>query len=267
MPAPARAEGMTEDGHVIDALGAPQSVLLIGGTSEIGLAIVRRLPRGRLRRVVLTAHDLAGTERAARALEADGLPAAELVPLEAADPAGHAKALDALFDAGDLDVVVLAIGSLGDQALAEQDPAEAVRMAEVNYVGPLSLALHAGRRLRGQGHGVLVVLSSMAGRQARRSNFVYGSTKAGLDALALGLGDALAGSGARVLVVRPGFVRTRMTAQLPVAPLATTPQAVARATVAGIRRGRSVVHAPAAMALVGAVLVALPRTVLRRLPF
>lgn len=249
-----------------DALGAPQSVLLIGGTSEIGLGIVRRLPRGRLRRLVLTAHDVAGTERAARALVADGLPAPELVALDAAESAGHAKTIDALFDAGGFDVVVLAVGVLGDQRLAEQDPAEAVRVAEVNYVGPVSLALHVGRRLRKQGHGVLVVLSSMAGRAARRSNFVYGSTKAGLDALALGLGEALAGSGARVLVVRPGFVHTRMTAHLRAKPLATTPDAVARVTVAGLRLGREVVHAPAAMTLVAAALVVLPRAVLRRLP-
>ena len=75
---------------------------------------------------------------------------------------------------------------------------------------------------------MLVVLSSVAGDRARRSNFVYGSTKAGLDAFAQGLGDALHGSGARVLIVRPGFVRTRMTTGLDEAPMTIDPEDVGR---------------------------------------
>jgi decaprenylphospho-beta-D-erythro-pentofuranosid-2-ulose 2-reductase len=252
---------------VIDALAAPQSVLLLGGTSEIGLAVLRRLPRGRLRRVVLAGRDHEATAAVGKRLAAEGFGGIELVDLDAADTGPHGRVLDALFDAGDIDVTVLAVGVLGDQQQAEDDPEQAVRTAQVNYVGPVSLALHVGRRLRSQGHGTLVVLSSVAGRQARRSNFVYGSTKAGLDALALGLGDALAGSGAQVVVVRPGFVRTRMTQHLPAAPLATTADAVARRVVDGLRRGRTVVYAPPAMALLSAALVVLPRRVLRRLPF
>ena len=127
--------------------------------------------------------------------------------------------------------------------------------------------LHAGRRLAVQGHGVLVVLSSVAGRQARRANYVYGAAKAGLDLAALGLGDQLHGEGVQVLVVRPGFVRTRMTAGLPVPPLAVDADAVARAVVAGIRSRRTVVYVPSAFRVVAAVLAGLPRGVLRRLPF
>jgi len=254
---------------VIDALGRPQSVLLIGGTSEIGLAIVRALPPERLRRVVLLGRDAERIDLAGKTLRQGALAEAgvETVVTRAEASADHGSVLDALFDAGDVDVVVLAMGALGDQAAAEADPRQAVDTAQATFVGPLSLMLHTGRRLAGQGHGVLVVLSSVAGRQARRRNYVYGAAKAGLDLAALGMADQLHGSGARVLVVRPGFVRTRMTAGLPVPPLAADVDEVARAVVAGIRARRTVVYTPAVFRAVAAALVVLPRAVLRRLPF
>ena len=195
---------------MIDALGRPQSVLLLGGTSEIGLAIVRALPPERLTRIVLAGRDRGRLERVAEELKARmRAPAAvEVVELDALATQTHQVGLDAVFDAGDIDITVLAIGTLPDQAAAEANPALAVAAVEAGFVGPLSLLLHVGRRLRGQGHGVFVVLSSVAGRQARRTNWIYGSGKAGLDFAALGLGDSLADTGARVLVVRPGVVRT-----------------------------------------------------------
>ncbi len=90
------------------------------------------------------------------------------------------------------------------------------------------------RRLKDQGHGAIVVLSSVAGERIRKSNFVYGSTKAALDSFSQGLGDSLAGSGVHVLVVRPGFVHTSMTEGKEPAPLATTAE-----VVAGGRRRRA----------------------------
>lgn len=252
---------------MIDALGAPQSVLLLGGTSEIALAVLRGLPQERLRRVVLAGPDPDRLRAVARSLSAAGLPDAEVVAFDARDTASHRTVLDDVFAGGDVDVTVLAFGVLGDQHAAEDDPGLAVRTAEVNYVGAVSAGLTLAAHLRRQGHGVLVVLSSLAGVQARRSNFVYGSTKAGLDAFALGLGDALDGSGARVLVVRPGFVRTRMTAHLRPAPLAVDADAVGRAVADGLRKRSVVVYAPPAGRAVAAVLTHLPRTVLRRLPF
>ena len=252
---------------MIDALGAPQSVLLLGATSEIGLAVLHRLPRTRLRRVVLAARDVDAAALVAKQLTAEGFVGTEVVQLDATATDGHAAIVDGIFAAGDIDLTVLAVGVLGDQAVAEQDPDQAVPTLQASYLGPASLALHVGRRLRAQGHGTLVVLSSMAAVQARRSNFVYGSAKAGLDALALGLGDALAPTGVHVVVVRPGFVRTRMTSHLPAAPLATSADAVARRVVRGVARGRTVVYAPPAMALLAVALRNLPRQVLRRVPF
>lgn len=251
---------------MIDALGEPQSVLVLGGTSDIALATVRHFPRARLRRVVLAGRPSPALDAAAQALAASGTPGVGVETFEATDMHRHGALVDEVFDAGDIDVVLLAFGVLGDQAQAEADPAAAVAVATTNYTGAVSVGLHVARRLRQQGHGVLVVLSSVAGDRARRSNFVYGSSKAGLDAFAQGLGDALHGSGARVLVVRPGFVRTRMTAGLKEAPMTVDPDDVAAAIVSALRHGRETVYVPGPLRLVMAAVRSLPRPLFRKLP-
>ena len=100
----------------------------------------------------------------------------------------------------------------------------------------------------------------------RKANFVYGSTKAGLDGFAQGLGDSLVGSGASVLVVRPGFVHSKMTAGMKSAPFATTPEKVADAVATGLRRGSRTVWVPGILRLVFSVFRHLPGPVWRRLP-
>ena len=251
---------------MMDGVGAPQSVLVLGGTSEIALATVRQLPRARLRRVVLAGRPSAGLDAAAASLTDLGIAGVSTVAFDATDTATHGDLVDRLFDEGDIDVVLLAFGLLGDQAQAESDPTVAVTVATTNYTGAVSVGLHVARRLRAQGHGTLVVLSSVAGDRARRSNFVYGSTKAGLDAFAQGLGDALHGSGARVLIVRPGFVRTRMTQGLAEAPMTIDPDDVGRIIVTALRKGRETVYAPGPLRVVMAGLKTLPRPVFRKLP-
>ena len=139
---------------------------------------------------------------------------------------------------GDLDVVIVAFGQLAPQEELDDDPVRAAELVTVNFTGAVSSSLAVANQFRRQGHGRLIVLSSVAGERVRKANFVYGASKAGLDGFAQGLGDALVGSGASVLVVRPGFVPTRMTAGMKAAPLATTPAAVAAATVEALRKGR-----------------------------
>jgi len=250
----------------MDALGAPQSVLVLGGGSEIALAIVQELPRTRLQRVILAGRPSTTRDDAVRDLFAAGISGVSTVDFDATQTDSHADVLNAIFDEGDIDIVILAFGMLGDQSAAEADPALAVQIATTNYTGAVSAGLHVARRLRQQGHGSLIVLSSVAGDRARRSNYVYGSTKAGLDAFAQGLGDALAGSGAHVLVVRPGMVRTRMSAGLPEAPMTTNPKDVAIIVVKALKRGKHTVYAPGPLRFVMSGLKAVPRPLFRKLP-
>lgn len=255
---------------MMNALTEPQSVLVLGGTSEIARAIVTALPASQLRRVVLAGRPSpALTDAAAgtgRELAAKGSPAVVTeVAFDALDTDSHEARLGESFHE-DVDLVILAFGVLGDQADFEDDPSAAVLAARVNYVGAVSAGLIVADHLRKQGHGTLVVLSSVAGLRARRSNFVYGSTKAGLDVFAQGLADSLVGTGASVLVVRPGFVRTRMTEGLDEAPLAVSPEQVAQDTLKGLRKGAHTVYSPAAIGAVMAGLRSVPRPLFRKLP-
>lgn len=169
-----------------------------------------RLIARRTRTVWLAGRPSAALEQAAEQLRGHGADV-HTVAFDALDPDAHETALGKVFTEGDVDMVLLAFGILGDQARDERELAAAVRVAQTNYTGAVSAALVSARALQTQGHGSLVVLSSVIGERARRSDFIYGSSKAGLDAFAQGLGDALHGTGAHVMVVRPGFVRSKMT--------------------------------------------------------
>lgn len=250
----------------MNALGTPQSLLLLGGTSDIALAIARRYAGpGRTLRVVLAAR--ASERRTAAAAELAGLGCTvEEVDLEARDPNSHAATIQAAFAGGDVDIAVVAFGLLGEAERAWTDAATALELAEVNYVAPVHLGVLVANRMRGQGHGSIVALSSVAGERVRRSNFVYGSTKAGFDGFFLGLGEALRDSGVRVLVVRPGFVRSKMTEGLDAAPLSVTPEQVAEAVVDGLRHRRDLIWVPGPMRGVMSALRHVPRPVFRKLP-
>ena len=247
-----------------DAVGAVQSVLVLGGTSDIGLAIARRMAAPRKAAVVLAGRDEATLEAASATLPNAGTVETVLFDADAIET--HDEFCDKVFAERDFDVVVLAAGVLGDQAVAEQDHLEAASILSTNFVGCASISLCVAQRLRQQGHGTLVVLSSVAGERVRRSNFVYGASKAGLDGFAQGLGDSLVGSGARVVIVRPGFVASKMTEGRDPVPFSTTPEAVAEAVDAAVRRGTEVVWVPSILRLVMAVLRHVPRVIFRRLP-
>jgi decaprenylphospho-beta-D-erythro-pentofuranosid-2-ulose 2-reductase len=252
---------------VQDALGGVQTVLVLGGGSEIALATLRRLVGNRTRTIVLAGREPEKLAPAAEELLALGATRVETVAFDAEATDTHVGLIDDVIErVGDLDLVLVAFGVLGDQAEAERDAAAAAEIARVNYLGAVSVSVPLANRLREQGHGIIVVLSSVAGERARRSNFVYGSSKAGLDALFQGMGDSLVGSGVRVLIVRPGFVHTKMTAGLDPAPLATTPEAVADAIVRGVERGSEVIWVPPALRVVMSVLRHAPRAVFRKLP-
>jgi decaprenylphospho-beta-D-erythro-pentofuranosid-2-ulose 2-reductase len=248
-----------------DAFGMPQSLLVLGGTSEIALATARRLIARRTRTVWLAGRPSPALETAASGLRDLGADV-RTVAFDALDPDSHETALGKVFAEGDIDMVLLAFGVLGDQARDENEPGAAVRVAQTNYTGAVSSGLVCAQALQSQGHGSLVVLSSVAGERARRANFIYGSSKAGLDVFAQGLGDALHGTGVHVMVVRPGFVHSKMTAGLPQAPLATTPEAVATAIETGLRRRSETVWVPGTLRVVMSALRHVPRAVFRRLP-
>lgn len=252
---------------VLDAVGNPQSILLLGGTSEIGLAICQRYLRNAPARVILAAlPDDPGREDAVAQLRSAGATVVTLVDFDAVDTASHPAVIAECFSEGDVDVAIVAFGLLGDAEELWQDQAKAVQIAEINYTAAVSVGVLLGERMREQGFGQIIAMSSAAGERVRRSNFVYGSTKAGLDGFYLGLGEALREFGVRVLVIRPGQVRTRMSAHVKEAPLTVDKEYVAELAVGAAAKGKELVWAPGAFRYVMMILRHIPRSIFRKLP-
>lgn len=251
---------------MIDALGRPQRVLVLGGSSDIALAAVQlwaqQVPG---LQVVLAGRPGPRRDRALEKVRGWGA-VPEVLDFDALDTQEHPALLRRAVAGGDVDVAVVAFGVLGDEEQAWQDHTAAVELARVNYVGAVSVGVLLGEVMKQQGHGSIVALSSVAGERVRRSNFVYGSSKAGMDGFYLGLGEALAGSGVHVSVVRPGFVASTMTQGRDPAPLSVTPEQAGQAIVDAVRERKDLVWVPAPMRAVMSVLRHVPRPVFRRLP-
>ena len=178
-----------------DALGEAQSVLVLGGGSDIGKALCLRLISGRCRTVILAGRPEDDMEPVAEALTKAGATTVEMVHWESTDFESHRKVIDDVFDRfGDIDLVYAPAGILGSQPAFEADPVFAAKAIEINFAGLVSSCLVVADRLKQQGHGAIVLMSTVAGVRARKDNFVYGSSKAGLDAFGQGLGDSLVGS-------------------------------------------------------------------------
>lgn len=253
---------------MIDAFGRPQSAVVLGGTSDIALALLRRLCAATCTTVVLAGRHPERLAGAAEEIRRAGATTVATVAMEATDPDSADKVVAECFAAvgTEVDLVVLAVGTLGDQAVDERQGARAAEVVTVNFTWPAAALTAVAERLRPQGSGRIVVLSTVAGVRVRRANYVYGSAKAGLDGFAIGLAEALRGSGVRLQVVRPGFVHTKMTRGMKAQPLATTPEAVAEVVEGGLATGAMVLWAPAVLRWVFAVFKNLPQALWRRLP-
>lgn len=251
---------------MLDPFGQPQSMVVLGGTSDIARAVVRALAPTRCKTVVLAGRDETALAAAAAEATAAGADHVPTVVFDAREVDRAARTVDECFAAaGEVDVVLLAVGVLSRRE-QELDPAHVAEVATVGFSWPVSALAAVAARLEEQGHGRIVVISSVAGVRVRRSNFPYGAAKAGLDGFALGLAEAVRGTGVAVQVVRPGFVRTKMTAGMPEAPMATTAGAVADAIVEGLASGAPVIWVPPTLRFVFGALRQLPAALWRRVP-
>ena len=241
--------------------GRPARVLLLGGTSEIGLAILSAMDATPGTEVLLAGRDEERLTEAAKQLRY----AARTLPFDATALATHQGVIDEAFADGPIDLVISAAGVLVPQSELDRDPLRAGLLVDTNFTAHVTTILAAAGRMRQDNHGTIVVLSSVAAVRPRKANFVYGAAKAGLDAFGRGLTDALHGTGVRVLLVRPGFVIGRMTAGMPAAPLSSTPAQVGAAVAAALAADRTEVWVPRALGPFAMVMRLLPRPVWRRL--
>ncbi|MEE2058234.1 decaprenylphospho-beta-D-erythro-pentofuranosid-2-ulose 2-reductase [Rhodococcus artemisiae] len=252
---------------MINAVGNPQTLLLLGGTSEIGLTIVEEYLRKAPARVILAT--LPGDplrDASAAQMTAAGATKVDVIDFDALDTATHPKVIDEAWQGGDVDVAIVAFGLDGDSEELWQNQVKAVRVANVNYTASVSVGVLIGEKMKAQGFGRIIAMSSVAGERVKRANFMYGSSKAGLDGFYLGLGEALRPFGPRVTVVRPGQVRTKFSAHVDEAPLTVNKEDVAALAVAASNKGKEIVWAPGPFRFVMIVLRHIPRAIFRKLP-
>ena len=242
--------------------------VVVGATRGMGRALARLLAE-RGDALFLLGRDQAQISMSARDLEARGaaIPIGT-APLDLAAPTGFADALDAADRAlGRFDTLVVTGGLFGRQDALATDPRELERLLHVNFTGTVVLCQMVAERLAARGGGMICAFSSVAGDRPRRSNYLYGAAKAGLSAFLEGLGHAYADRGVKVVCARPGFVKTAMTAGLPVPPFAGEPDAVARTILTAMDSGRPVVYAPPVWRWIMLIIRALPSRLMRRLKF
>jgi decaprenylphospho-beta-D-erythro-pentofuranosid-2-ulose 2-reductase len=249
-----------------NAFGQPQSVVVLGGSSDIARAITRKLCAARAQTVVLAGRDADLLEAAAAEARDYGAARTGVVTFDAEDLAGAARCVGDAFDqvGGPVDLVLVAVGRLGVQSEDEDDAARAARMAIVNFAWPAAALAEIRRRLVAQGSGRIVVMSSVAAVRVRRSNYLYGSAKAGLDRLCQGLADSLEGTGVSLQIVRPGFVRSKMTTGQKETPFSTGVNEVAENVVRGLTSAELVIWSPPPLRYVFFVLRHLPGPLWRK---
>ena len=235
------------------------TILLLGATSDIGGEIAQRICQGR--DVVCAVRDVGVGVGVEKQLLNAGASSVRTVAFEATDLESHRALVESV---DNLTTAIVAFGILGDQELAERDEREAVRIASVDYLAQVSmLTVLADVMQRGE----IFAFSSIAGWRARRANYVYGSTKAGLDAFCQGMADRLHGSDLHLITARPGFVIGTMTNGMKPAIMSVTPDVVAEAVVSAASSGRSqTVWIPGRLALLAFIMRLVPRPIWRHMP-
>jgi short-subunit dehydrogenase len=240
---------------------------LTGATSAIAQAAARRFAADG-DSLVLAGRGLDRLENVADDLRAHGAERVETLEIDFLDigrcPGLVGQARDLL---GGLDVLLIAQGTLPDQTACERDAELTLREHSLNTTSAIALLVPAANLFEDQRHGCLAVITSIAGVRGRRSNYVYGSAKAGVSAFLEGLRGRMAASGVSVVDVRPGFVDTPMTADTPKNPLFASPADVGRRVHRAVCRGEDVVYTPWFWRWIALVIQCIPRPVFKRLNF
>ncbi len=251
-----------------NAFGQPQSVLVLGGTSEIALSVVERLVAARTQTVVLAGRNPSGLDLAAQELRDKGAQSVETLVFDADEPSNAQGVIDQAFEkaGGSIDLVLIAVGQLGDQDLLDNDPDGAAALFTTNLTWPVAAMTALRSKLITQGSGHVAVIASIAGVRVRRANFTYGATKAGLDAFTQGYSDSLKPYGVKVQIIRPGFVRTKMTEGMADAPFSTDVGPAADTIVKGLSSPASVIWSPPLLQGVALVMRSLPGVLWRKMP-
>jgi decaprenylphospho-beta-D-erythro-pentofuranosid-2-ulose 2-reductase len=245
----------------------PSRVLILGATSGIAIALARLLT-ARGASFFLVARDPEKLRAVEMDLKTRGAASVESRVMDLNDTANHPALLaDAAHALGVIDLSFLAHGILGNQAETESSFPAAAAVLETNLLSAASLITWLANYFEARGEGTLAVLSSVAGDRGRRSNYVYGASKAGLNTLMAGVRNRIDRSGVNVLTIKPGWVDTPMTAGIDPNPLFVSPQRAARGILRAIVKRKDVVYVPRFWAVIMFVVRSLPESLFKRLNY
>jgi decaprenylphospho-beta-D-erythro-pentofuranosid-2-ulose 2-reductase len=249
-----------------NALGQPQTVVVLGGSSDIARAVTRKLCAARTHTVVLAGRNQNLLDAAARETDKYGVTTTDTVLFDARDVANARATVSEAFEkvGGRVDLVIVAVGILGDQFAMDDDAEAAGLMATVNFAWPVAALAEVRRRLVAQGGGRILVMSSVAAVRVRRVAFLYDGAKAGLDRLCCGLADSLEGTGVTLQLLRPGYVRSKMTSGTPERPFTTGVDEVAENVMKGLASGERIIWSPPILRYVFFALRHLPAPLWRK---
>lgn len=241
------------------------NVLIVGATSGIAEAVARRYAQ-RGARLFLAARDVTKLEAVAADLRARGAAAVDTFVMDADDTAQLAAMQSAAWNAlGEVQVALVAYGSLPDAARAANDSDYLVRQFRTNAESILVCLAGLAQRFQAQKSGVIAVIGSVAGDRGRASNYLYGAAKAAVHAFASGMRAQLQASGVHVLTIKPGFVATKMTAHLNLpARLTAEPAAVAKRIESAIDKRSDVIYVPGFWWLIMTIIRLLPEALFKR---
>jgi decaprenylphospho-beta-D-erythro-pentofuranosid-2-ulose 2-reductase len=224
--------------------GFPSSVLVLGATSSIAIATMRRLA-AQNKRFMLVARNRDRLTAVAQDLVTRGAASVDTWAMDLDDTAAHGEMLAIAAERlGKIDLALIAHGVLGDQQAAEADFEIAAAVLHTNFISTVSLLTWLGNYFQAQHGGTLAVVSSVAGDRGRKSNYVYGASKGALNIFLEGLRNRIDRDGVQVLTIKPGFVATPMTAHVAHNALFATPDQVARGILKAVDRRRDVAYVP-----------------------
>jgi short-subunit dehydrogenase len=242
-----------------------QKVLLLGGTSGIGVAVASELAKNGAQ-IHLLGRNIVELERTAADLSLRHSCPVTFGEFVADAFETHAKCFSQAADTlGNIDVVVVSIGELGDQKQAEKDFNQAQRIIDSNYTGVVSFLSQAANYLEAKGSGTIIGISSVAGDRGRKSNYTYGSAKAALSAYLQGMRARLCKSGVHVLTVKPGFVDTKMSFGKPGMFLVASPESVAKVIIKAANKKQDVIYVPWFWFWIMLIIRCIPETIFKRL--
>lgn len=242
-----------------------KNVMIIGATSAIATEVAREFAKNGSS-LFLFARNQERLENLANDLRVRGAKAVHTATFDAQDIASHQKKLEQAIEIiGEIDGVLLAHGDLPNQKSCQEAYEETERSLKTNLLSPIAILTWMANYFESRRKGNITVISSVAGDRGRQSNYVYGAAKGGLSTFLQGLRNRLSFAGVTVTTIKPGFVDTPMTQDLPKGPLFASAATVGQRIHKAMNRGENVVYTPFFWRFIMGIIIHIPEPIFKKL--